>query len=84
MKTCPKCKGCGKLDAKEGKPWVDVTTPKPNPEVRAGRLLPKDCDQCQAAGTIEGDDAAEVPGNPAPAPAVKATPPASEKPAKSK
>lgn len=54
--NCEHCKGSGKVDAKEGKPWTEVTA-KPNPEVRAGRLLAANCPKCQGFGYVESDDA---------------------------
>lgn len=53
LKPCEKCKGCGKLSSKDGKPWVEITTPTPNAEVRSGDVVPVDCDKCKGAGTVE-------------------------------
>lgn len=61
LKPCDKCKGCGKLDSKERKPWTEVTRPLPNPDVRSGAISPVECPECKGSGMVGEDPSKLVP-----------------------
>lgn len=71
---CPTCKGCGKVDNKEGKAWAELTA-TPNPLVRSGELSPIDCRDCNGLGVKPSAPAAPKEATPEaqPPPAVNST-----------
>jgi hypothetical protein len=61
LEPCKKCKGCGRLSSKDGKAWVEITTPLPNPDVRSGDIYPVVCEACEGSGQVEGEGKAPAP-----------------------